>query len=63
LIHLTADTLDLPLGESWIASIILVLNLVKLAGVVVFCQIAEWLESFSARYLLEPITVFQQTIK
>jgi transposase, IS5 family len=35
-------------SESWIASIILVLNLVKLAGVALPCLLLRWAESFSA---------------
>ena len=35
-------------SESWIASIILVLNLVKLAGVALHCLIGKWVVSFSA---------------
>jgi hypothetical protein len=49
-------------SESWIASIILVLNLVKLAGVALHCIIGKWLASFSARRLLEFLIVFQQDI-
>jgi len=36
-------------SESWIASIILVLNLVRLAGEAFLCLFAKWTESFSAR--------------
>lgn len=36
-------------SESWIASIILVLNLVKLAGAALPCQIIRLAKSFSAR--------------
>ena len=36
-------------SESWIASIILVLNLVKLAGAALPCVILRWINSFSAR--------------
>ncbi len=36
-------------SESWIASIILVLNLVKLAGAALPCALLKWLNSFSAR--------------
>ena len=36
-------------SESWIASIILVLNLVKLAGVALPCILLKWWNSFSAR--------------
>ncbi len=36
-------------SESWIASIILVLNLVKLAGATLPCTLLKWLNSFSAR--------------
>lgn len=35
-------------SESWIASIILVLNLVKLAGVALYCLVGKWMVSFSA---------------
>jgi hypothetical protein len=49
-------------SESWIASIILVLNLVKLAGVALHCIIVKWLASFSAKWLMEYIDVFQQDI-
>ena len=45
-------------SESWIASIILVLNLVKLAGVSTLCLVAKLIKSFSARVqkseLMEP---------
>ena len=41
-------------SECWIACIILVLNLVKLAGVVLLCLILKFCRSFSAR-LLKPI--------
>ena len=43
-------------SESWIATIVLVLNLVKLAGVALLCPILNFFESFSARLLK---TVFQ----
>jgi hypothetical protein len=43
-------------SESWIAGIIPVLNLVKLAGAALPCLIEKWLLSFSAR-LLEIIQV------
>ena len=36
-------------SESWIASIILVLNLVKLAGAALPCALLKWWNSFSAR--------------
>jgi len=49
-------------SESWIASIILVLNLVKLAGVALHCLIRKWVMSFSASLLLEPLNVCQQGI-
>lgn len=49
-------------SESWIASIILVLNLVKLAGVALLCLIDEWATSFSTSTLLKPFNVFQQEI-
>ena len=45
-------------SESWIASIILVLNLVKLAGVVLLCPMFRIAESFSARCMTEPLTRF-----
>lgn len=45
-------------SESWIASIILVLNLVKLAGAALLCPIFRLAESFSARCLMEPLTWF-----
>jgi transposase, IS5 family len=37
-------------SETWIASIILVLNLVRLAGEALLCLVVKWLESFSARF-------------
>ena len=49
-------------SESWIASIILVLNLVKLAGVALHYLIVKWMVSFSARWLTEFIKAFQQHI-
>lgn len=49
-------------SESWIASIILVLNLVKLAGVALHCLIEEWATSFSASDMLKPVNVFKQDI-
>jgi hypothetical protein len=45
-------------SESWIASIILVLNLVKLAGVALLCQINNLFDSFSARCRVEPLVYF-----
>lgn len=36
-------------SESWIATIVLVLNLVKLAGAKLLCRLTKHLESFSAR--------------
>jgi transposase, IS5 family len=39
-------------SESWIASIFLVLNLVKLAGVALLCLILKYRRSFSAKYFL-----------
>ena len=36
-------------SESWIATIVLVLNLVKLAGAKLLCRLTKYLESFSAR--------------
>ena len=36
-------------SESWIASIILVLNLVKLAGVALHCLIGKWMASYLAK--------------
>jgi hypothetical protein len=47
-------------SESWIASIILVLNLVKLAGVALLCRIFRLIESFSARSLVELLAWFLQ---
>lgn len=41
-------------SESWIASIILVLNLVKLAGVALPCIIIKFINSFSARWMAIP---------
>ena len=38
-------------SESWIATIVLVLNLVKLAGVALLCAILDNCRSFSARLL------------
>ena len=38
-------------SESWIATIILVFNLVKLAGVALLCAILDICRSFSARLL------------
>jgi hypothetical protein len=49
-------------SESWIASIILVLNLVKLAGVALHCLIEKWVMSFSARIMMKSLNVFQQDI-
>lgn len=49
-------------SESWIASIILVLNLVKLAGVALHCLIEKWVMSFSATLLLKTVNVFQQDV-
>ncbi len=49
-------------SESWIASIILVLNLVKSAGGALLCLIDEWATSFSASALLKPLNVFQQIL-
>lgn len=49
-------------SESWIASIILVLNLVKLAGVALHCLLEKWVVSFSESILLNPVNVFQQYI-
>lgn len=40
-------------SESWIACIILVLNLVKLAGAALPCALLKWLNSFSARDILK----------
>jgi hypothetical protein len=39
-------------SESWIASIILVLNLVKLAGEALLCHLVKVLQSFSARWVV-----------
>lgn len=49
-------------SESWIASIILVLNLVKLVGAAFPCLIVKWTESFSAKLLIAIVKVFQQDI-
>ena len=49
-------------SESWIASIILVLNLVKLAGVALHCLIGKWVVSFSARLKQELLNDFLQDI-
>jgi hypothetical protein len=49
-------------SESWIASIILVLNLVKLAGVALHCLTQKWVVSFSARLRMELLPDFQQNI-
>jgi len=38
-------------SQSWIATIVLVLNLVKLAGVALLCSIVNFIRSFSARLL------------
>ena len=38
-------------SESWIATIVLVLNLVKLAGAKLLCRLAKYVKSFSARLL------------
>lgn len=40
-------------SESWIACIILVLNLVKLAGAALPCALLKWWNSFSARDILQ----------
>jgi hypothetical protein len=37
-------------SETWIASIILVLNLVRLAGEALLCRISMWIKSFSAGF-------------
>jgi IS5 family transposase len=42
-------------SESWIASIILVLNLVKLAGAVLPCALQKWWNSFSAQSIKRDI--------
>jgi len=49
-------------SESWIACIILVLNLVKLAGVALLCPIFRLAESFSARCPTNPSTWFENHI-
>lgn len=49
-------------SESWIASIILVLNLVKLAGAALPCLFEKWIVSFSARLRMELLSDFQQSI-
>lgn len=45
-------------SESWIASIILVLNLVKLAGAALPCLIVKLMLSFSARWMFFPESQF-----
>lgn len=45
-------------SETWIASIILVLNLVKLAGVGIPCLIVKWIESFSAMCMKKGLSRF-----
>ena len=47
-------------SESWIACIILVLNLVKLAGAALPSQIFEILVSFSARWIKIALTRFAE---
>jgi len=42
-------------SESWIASIILVLNLVKLAGAALPCVLPKWMNSFSAKEIFDSI--------
>lgn len=42
-------------SESWIASIILVLNLVKLAGAALTCVLLKWMNSFSAKAIFDSI--------
>jgi hypothetical protein len=53
-------------SESWIASIILVLNLVKLAGVALLCISVKFIDdltaSFSARYMVVPQSRFAYDI-
>jgi hypothetical protein len=49
-------------SESWIASIILVLNLVKLAGAALLCLIENWVKSFSAGWQAKLISGFQHNI-
>ncbi|NCC73635.1 MAG: hypothetical protein EOM06_09585 [Sphingobacteriia bacterium] len=54
-------------SESMIASIILVLNLVRLAGVGALCLLLKYFESYSARYLensilLQPARVSNKNI-
>jgi hypothetical protein len=52
-------------SESWIASIILVLNLVKLAGAALPCLIVRLMVSFSARWMvvLQSLLVYQNSIQ
>ncbi len=45
-------------SESWIATIVLVLNLVKLAGVVLLCLLTKFLDSSSARLPKSVIGLF-----
>lgn len=49
-------------SESWIASIFLVLNLVKLAGVALPCLLLKWLKSFSVKALLKSILKYAEEI-
>jgi len=54
-------------SESMIASIIVVLNLVRLAGMGTLCLLSKYFESFSARYfensiLLQPVKVSEKNI-
>jgi transposase, IS5 family len=46
-------------SESWIACIILVLNLVKLAGAALLCLIVKMINSFSARVKLELLNLLK----
>jgi hypothetical protein len=49
-------------SESWIATIVLVLNLVKLAGAKLLCRLAKYVKSFSARLLKFFIGLFVSDI-
>jgi IS5 family transposase len=49
-------------SESWIASIILVLNLVKWVGAALLCRIFRLAESLSARCLTKPLVLLPYNI-
>jgi hypothetical protein len=50
-------------SESWIACIFLVLNLVKLVGVVFFCFLSNMIKSFSAKRLPKSLMSFIEDIQ